>query len=73
VFYLLKRRQQPPSWFGFLLTIKPGVPFKRIDIIQYLKKINIQTRLLFAGNLIKHPCFDLIRSEENAIIELLEI
>ncbi|HOS15446.1 MAG TPA: lipopolysaccharide biosynthesis protein RfbH [Bacteroidales bacterium] len=67
VFYLPEAADNSlPSWFGFLLTIKPGVPFKRIDIIQYLEKNNIQTRLLFAGNLIKHPCFDLIRSKENA-------
>jgi len=66
VFYLPEAAGNSlPSWFGFLLTIKPGVPFKRIDIIQYLEKKNIQTRLLFAGNLIKHPCFDLIRSKEN--------
>jgi CDP-6-deoxy-D-xylo-4-hexulose-3-dehydrase len=66
VFYLPEAAGNSlPSWFGFLLTIKPDVPFKRIDIIQYLEKNNIQTRLLFAGNLIKHPCFDLIRSKEN--------
>lgn len=67
IFYLPEATDNSlPSWFGFLLTIKPNVPFKRIDIIQYLEKKNIQTRLLFAGNLIKHPCFDLMRSQSDA-------
>jgi len=50
-----------PSWFGFLLTLKPEAPFTRIDIIKHLEENNIQTRLLFAGNLLKHPCFDTMR------------
>ncbi len=54
-----------PSWFGFLITIKPGAPFKRESIIEYLESKNIQTRLLFAGNLIKQPCFDEMRRNNN--------
>lgn len=54
-----------PSWFGFLLTVKPEAPFKRIDVVKYLEKHNIQTRLLFAGNLIKHPCFNSLREKGN--------
>ena len=46
-----------PSWFGFLLTLKDGVPFKRNDIVEHLEDHNIQTRNLFAGNLTRHPCF----------------
>lgn len=51
-----------PSWFGFLLTVRPEAPFGRDEIVQHLEKRRIQTRMLFAGNLIKHPCFDEMRS-----------
>lgn len=54
-----------PSWFGFALTVKDGVGFTRDEIVNYLEKNNIQTRMLFAGNLIKHPCFDEIRNSLN--------
>jgi hypothetical protein len=48
-----------PSWFGFLITVKEGV--NRRELVEYIEKNNIQTRALFAGNIIKHPCFDEIR------------
>lgn len=48
-----------PSWFGFLITCKEGVD--RNKLVQYLEENGIQTRMLFAGNLIKHPCFDEMR------------
>ena len=50
-----------PSWFGFLISIKPESGLKRNDVTKYIEEHNIQTRLLFSGNLIKHPCFDQIR------------
>lgn len=50
-----------PSWFGFLLTIKENQYFKRDEILDYLESHNIQTRMLFAGNIIKHPCFNEMR------------
>lgn len=50
-----------PSWFGFLLTVKEGAPFTRNDIVMHLEKNLIQTRALFAGNLLMHPCFDEMR------------
>ena len=50
-----------PSWFGFILSVKPESGLKRNDLTRYLEEHNIQTRLLFSGNLIKHPCFDQIR------------
>ncbi len=53
-----------PSWFGFLISVKPESGLKRNDITEYLEKHNIQTRLLFSGNLIKHPCFDTIRDTD---------
>lgn len=49
-----------PSWFGFLLTCKNGVD--RSKVVQYIEEHGIQTRMLFAGNLIKHPCFDQMRA-----------
>ena len=48
-----------PSWFGFLLTCREGV--QREMVVRYLEEHGIQTRMLFAGNLIKHPCFDELR------------
>ncbi len=51
------------SWFGFLLTVRDGAIFTRDAIINRLETKGIQTRMLFAGNLIKHPCFDELRKE----------
>lgn len=53
-----------PSWFGFLLSVKPDSGVRRDEITRYLEARNIQTRLLFSGNLIRHPCFDPIRGTE---------
>ena len=52
-------RGSEPSWFGFLITCKEGVD--RNKIVQYVEEHGVQTRMLFAGNLIKHPCFDEMR------------
>lgn len=52
-----------PSWFGFLIICKEGVD--RNQVVQYLEENGIQTRMLFAGNLIKHPCFDQMRREKH--------
>lgn len=49
-----------PSWFGFLITCKPGVD--RNAVVQFVESKGVQTRMLFAGNLIKHPCFDQMRA-----------
>ena len=53
-----------PSWFGFLLSVKPESGLDRNKVIRYIEEHNIQTRLLFSGNLIKHPCFDQIRGTD---------
>jgi len=50
-----------PSWFGFLLTVQEGATFTRDELVSYLEGNGIQTRMLFAGNLLKHPCFDEMR------------
>jgi CDP-6-deoxy-D-xylo-4-hexulose-3-dehydrase len=47
-----------PSWFGFMLTLTKKAKFTRNDIVEYLENNNIQTRNLFAGNIIRHPLFD---------------
>ena len=51
-----------PSWFGFLISLKPNFAKKRKDLTKYIEAHNIQTRLLFSGNIIKHPCFNSIRN-----------
>ena len=53
-----------PSWFGFALTIRDESKLSRNDLIRYLESNGIQTRLLFSGNIIRHPCFDEMRKEK---------
>lgn len=53
-----------PSWFGFLISVKKDSSVKRNALTAYLEERNIQTRLLFSGNLIKHPCFNQIRNTD---------
>ncbi len=50
-----------PSWFGFLLTVREEAGFTRSEIVDFLERRGIQTRMLFAGNLLCHPCFDAMR------------
>ena len=57
-------RNSDPSWFGFLLTIQETASFTRDELVEYLESNGIQTRMLFAGNLIKHPCFDALRESQ---------
>ena len=51
-----------PSWFGFLMTVREDAGFSRDALVRHLEGKNIQTRNLFAGNLLRHPCFDEMRS-----------
>ncbi len=53
-----------PSWFGFLITVRPESGLTRDVVTRTLEEANIQTRLLFAGNMIKHPCFDGVRDTD---------
>lgn len=48
-----------PSWFGYLVTCREGIDKNRI--VQYLESHGVQTRMLFAGNLLRQPCFDEMR------------
>lgn len=50
-----------PCWFGFPITIKENAPFSRIEIVNYLEENKIATRLLFAGNIIRHPSFETVK------------
>ena len=56
-----KMENSKPSWFGFLMTVRVEAKFTRDELVRHLEDNNIQTRMLFAGNLIKHPCFDEMR------------
>lgn len=51
-----------PCWFGFLMTCREGVD--RNQIVPFVESKGVQTRMLFAGNLIKHPCFDEMREKK---------
>lgn len=46
-----------PSWFGFLLLVKPGAPFTRTEMARYLDAKHIGNRMLFGGNLVRQPAF----------------
>ena len=50
-----------PSWFGFPITCPKGIDRNRV--VAYIEERGVQTRMLFAGNLTKHPCFDQMRQE----------
>ncbi len=50
-----------PSWFGFLIAVRPDAGFSRNDLTEFLESRKIQTRNLFAGNLLRHPAFDEMR------------
>lgn len=53
-----------PSWFGFLISVRPEMGLDRNAVTRYIEEHNVQTRLLFSGNLIKHPCFNQIRGTD---------
>lgn len=50
-----------PSWFGFLVTVNPESGLIREKIVHYIESHNVQTRMLFSGNLLRHPCFASVR------------
>ena len=53
-----------PSWFGFLISIKPETGLSRMEVTKYIEDKNVQTRLLFGGNITKQPCFDTLRGTD---------
>ncbi|NLE03943.1 MAG: lipopolysaccharide biosynthesis protein RfbH, partial [Crenarchaeota archaeon] len=63
-----------PSWFGFIITLKNNIKFNRNDIVQYLESHGIQTRNLFAGNMVRQPAFDtLIKDVDYRVIGDLSV
>lgn len=56
------QKDSNPSWFGFMMTCKEGT--EREKVVPYIEEHGVQTRMLFAGNLIKHPCFDEMRRKK---------
>jgi CDP-4-dehydro-6-deoxyglucose reductase, E1 len=52
-----------PSWFGFLAVVKSGSSVTRDSLVAALEKARVQTRMLFAGNLVRQPCFDEMRAD----------
>jgi CDP-6-deoxy-D-xylo-4-hexulose-3-dehydrase len=55
-------KNSDPSWFGFVLTVNASV--KRSEVVNRLEENGVQTRMLFAGNILRHPCFDEMRKEK---------
>ena len=56
-----KYPESDPSWFGFLITLTDKAAFTRNDLAKHLEEKKIQTRNLFAGNILKHPCFETLQ------------
>jgi CDP-6-deoxy-D-xylo-4-hexulose-3-dehydrase len=61
--FVQTQKESKPSWFGFMIVLKDNIPFSRNELVEYLESRNIQTRNLFAGNMLRHPMFDHL--EEN--------
>ena len=57
-----------PSWFAFILTLTDKAKEKgltREKVVRYIESKNVQTRMLFAGNIVKQPCFDDLRDDKS--------
>ena len=53
-----------PSWFGFMMTLRPECGLDRRQVVSYIESQNVQTRMLFSGNILRHPAFDTIRGTD---------
>lgn len=56
-----KQANAEPCWFGFIMSVRPECKKTRDEIVSHLEKHNIQTRNLFAGNILRHPCFEMYK------------
>ena len=56
-----------PSWFGFLMIVRKDAPFTRDAIVKHLESKKIQTRMLFAGNLVRQPALTSLRAEDGSV------
>ena len=58
-FFILPKwsEKTEPCWFGFMIVLRKNCPFSRLDIVNYLQENKIETRSLFAGNLLRHPAY----------------
>ena len=58
-----------PSWFAFILTLNDSAKEKgltREKVVRYIESKNVQTRMLFAGNIVKQPCFNDLRNDKES-------
>ncbi|MDK9710956.1 lipopolysaccharide biosynthesis protein RfbH [Acidaminobacter sp.] len=62
-----------PSWFGFMMTLRPEAGLNREVIIKNIEARGVQTRMLFSGNLIRHPCFDQLRQSRQGFRVVSEL
>ena len=68
-----KQKDSEPSWFGFMITLNDDCNFSRNEIVEYLEDCNIQTRNLFAGNMLRHPMFkEMIVGQDFRVIGALK-
>jgi len=74
-FHFIKAQENSnPSWFGFMITLKDGVKFTRNELVEFLEANKIQTRNLFAGNIIRHPIFDsMVLNQDYRVVGKLKV
>ncbi|MEY2558856.1 MAG: CDP-4-dehydro-6-deoxyglucose reductase [Verrucomicrobiota bacterium] len=60
-----------PSWFGFMMLVKPAAPFTRTEFARHLEEHRIGNRMLFGGNLLRQPAFVQLRQENPAAIRVV--
>jgi CDP-6-deoxy-D-xylo-4-hexulose-3-dehydrase len=64
--------QTEPSWFGFVITVREDAGFARADIVKFLEANHVETRTLFAGNLLRHPAFQSIAHRVSGSLDVTD-
>lgn len=59
------------SWFGFMLLVKPGLPFTRVDLARHLDQRKIGNRVLFGGNLTRQPALVQLKRDQPAAFRVV--